>query len=168
LLIELGADPRAHDSRGYAPIDFVKPETDAAIAAMLIAAGAAPATRGANRFERLVPVLKVASITASLDYYVDKLGFRKLFEWGDPPTFASVSRDGVEIFLSQEEWVGPTSLSVFVQDVDGLYDDYRVSGALIRRPPFNFPWGVRGMDVEDVDGHQLRFSGDGAEEHRSP
>lgn len=168
LLIELGADPRAHDSRGYAPIDFVKPETDSAIAEMLVAAGAAPAKRQSNRFERLVPVLRVASITASLDYYVDKLGFQKMFEWGSPPTFASVSRDGVEIFLSQEAWVGPTSLSVFVQDVDALYDDYRVSGVLIRRPPFNFPWGVRGMDVEDVDGHHLRFSGDGAEENRSP
>jgi len=61
--------------------------------------------------------------------------------------------------------LGPTSLSVFVQDVDALYDDYRVSGVLIRRPPFNVPWGVRGMDV---DGHHLRFSGDGAEDNRSP
>ena len=26
----------------------------------------------------------------------------------------------------------------------------------------------RGMDVEDVDGHHLRFSGDGAGENRSP
>jgi catechol 2,3-dioxygenase-like lactoylglutathione lyase family enzyme len=168
LLIELGADPRAHDSRGYAPIDFVKPETDPAIADMLVAAGATPATRRSNRFERLVPVLRVASITASLDYYVDKLGFRTNFEWGNPPTFASVARDGVEIFLSQEPAVGPTSLSVFVQDVDRLHDDYRATGALIRRPPFNFPWGVRGMDVEDIDGHHLRFSGDGGEENRSP
>lgn len=168
LLIELGADPAAHDSRGYAPIDFVTPETEAAIAEILVAAGAAPAKGRSNRFERLVPVLKVSSIGASLDYYVGKLGFRKLFEWGDPPTFASVARDGVEIFLSQEEWVGPTSLSLFVQDVDRLHDDYRLSGALIRRPPFDFPWGVRGMDVEDVDGHQLRFTGDGGEENRSP
>jgi ankyrin repeat protein len=167
LLVDLGADPCARDSRGYAPIDFVTPESDPAIAEILLAAGAETPMRRANRFERLVPVLKVGSLAAALDYYVDKLGFRKRFEWGSPATFASVSRDDVEIFLSQEERVGPASLSVFVQDVDALYDDYQASGALIRRPPFEFPWGVRGMDVEDVDGHHLRFSGDGAAEHRS-
>lgn len=134
----------------------------------LLAAGAEAPMPRANRFERLVPVLRVGSLAASLDYYVDKLGFRKFFEWGNPATFASVSRNDVEIFLSQEEWMGPTSLSVFVQDVDALYDDYQASGALIRRPPFDFPWGVRGMDVEDIDGHHLRFSGDGAQQNRSP
>jgi uncharacterized glyoxalase superfamily protein PhnB len=56
---------------------------------------------------------------------------------------------------------------LFVQDVDALHADYVASGALIRRPPFDFPWGVRGMDVVDVDGHHLRFGGDGAQEYRS-
>jgi ankyrin repeat protein len=168
LLVDLGADPRARDSRGYAPIDFVTPESDPGIVDTLLAAGGEAPMRRANHFERLVPVLKVGNLAAALDYYVSKLGFRKRFEWGSPATFASVSRNDVEIFLSQEERVGPTSLSVFVQDVDALYDDYQASGALIRRPPFDFPWGVRGMDVEDVDGHHLRFSGDGAQENRSP
>jgi len=36
-----------------------------------------------------------------------------------------------------------------------------------RRPLTNFPWSVRGMDVEDPDGHRLRFSGDGGEENRT-
>jgi uncharacterized glyoxalase superfamily protein PhnB len=167
LLLELGADPQARDSRGYTPLNFAKSQTDPAIAAMLMAAGAEPMETNANRFEHLVPVLNVGSVGASVDYYVEKLGFQKLFDWGSPPTFASVGRDQVKIFLSQDEWGGPTSLSIFVQDVDALYHDYRTRGAVIRRPPTDFPWGVRGMDIEDPDGHRLRFSGDGGEENRS-
>jgi uncharacterized glyoxalase superfamily protein PhnB len=167
LLVELGADPSAKDNRGYTPLSLARSRTDAEIADILLAAGADPGERFGNRFEAMVPVLKVASLAASVDYYVDKLGFRKMWDWGDPATFASVRRDEVQIFLAQEEREGRTSLSIFVQDVDALYDDYRERGAAIRRPPTDLPWGTRSMDVDDPDGHSLRFSGDGGEENRS-
>lgn len=168
VLLELGADSRAKDSRGYTPLNFVTATSDPAIAGLLISAGADPTERSANRFEHLVPVLNVADLVRSLAYYVDGLGFEKQWEYGEPPTFASIRRDQVQIFLSQEDprrLAG--SLSIFVQDVDGLYADYRKSGAVILRPPTDFPWGVRGMDLEDPDGHRLRMTGDGAKEHRS-
>src|SRR5262249_51703453 len=167
LLLELGADPRARDSRGYTPLNFARPQTDPAVADLLVAAGAQPTERNVNRFEHLAPVLNVGSVATSVDYYVEKLGFRKLFDWGAPPTFASVGRDEVKIFLSRDDWGGPSALSIFVQDVDGLYEDYRARGAVIRRPPTDLPWGVRAMDIEDPDGHRLRFSGDGGEENRT-
>jgi uncharacterized glyoxalase superfamily protein PhnB len=44
-----------------------------------------------------------------------------------------------------------------VQDVDLLFDEYRRRGATIRQPPTNFPWGLREMNVEDLDGHRLRM-----------
>ena len=113
----------------------------------------------------LTPILNVSDFAASVAWF-ETIGWRKLWDWGDPPTFAGVGRDEIELFLSQDDWGGPTSLSIFVQDVDALYEEYRKSGAAIRRPPTNFPWGVRGMDVEDPDGHRLRFSGDGGEEYR--
>jgi uncharacterized glyoxalase superfamily protein PhnB len=167
LLIELGADPRAKDGRGYTPFSLARSHTDPAIADMLLAAGADPGERYGNRFEAMVPVLKVASLAASVDYYVDKLGFRKMWDWGEPATFAGVRRDEVQIFLAQEEREGRTSLSIFVQDVDALYDDYKVRGAAIRKPPTDYPWGARSMDVDDPDGHHLVFSRDGGEENRS-
>jgi uncharacterized glyoxalase superfamily protein PhnB len=168
LLLELGADVRAKDSRGYTPLNLVSPASHTAIAGLLIAGGADPAERGSNRFEHLVPVLNVADLARSLAYYVGGLGFEKQWEYGEPPTFAAIRRDQVQIFLSQEDpkrLAG--SLSIFVQDVDALYADYRRSGAVILRPPTDFPWGVRGMDLEDPDGHRLRMTGDGAKEHRS-
>jgi hypothetical protein len=168
LLIDLGADPRARDSRGYTPLNFARSRTQASIVEMLVAAGANPQERNVNRFERAVPVFDVADLRASIAYYVDKLGFEKKWDYGDPPTFGCVGRDEVDIFLSQEgQEVERSSLSIFVQDVDALYEDYVRRGAIIRRPPTNYPWGVRRMDVQDLDGHNLGLSGDGGGENRS-
>ena len=45
-----------------------------------------------SEFECAVPVLNVRKFAASMDYYVNKLGFRKKWDWGDPPTFGCVTR----------------------------------------------------------------------------
>jgi uncharacterized glyoxalase superfamily protein PhnB len=168
LLLELGADASAQDSRGYTPLGLATAKTNQAIAAALIAAGANPEERSANRFERAVPILTVRNIPASIDYYVDKLGFEKKWEWGDPPDFASVGRDQVELFLSQSaKDAPPTWISIFVQDVDALYETYKKSGAIVLKPPADYPWGVREMTIEDLDGHRFRMGRDGGGENRT-
>ena len=43
-----------------------------------------------------------------------------------------------------------------VEDVAVLYEEYKASGARIRRPPENYLWAYE-MKVEDPDGHVLRF-----------
>ncbi len=43
---------------------------------------------------------------------------------------------------------------IFVENVDALYEEYQASGAIIRQKPTNFPWGVREMNIEDLDGHR--------------
>jgi len=168
LLLELGADASAKDSRGYTPLSLATAKTNSDIAAALIAAGADPNERSANRFEHVVPILAVKKLAASIAYYVDKLGFEKKWEWGDPPDFASVGREEVELFLSLNSQGGPGMwMSIFVQDIDALYEAYKKTGAIIRKPPADYPWGVREMTVEDLDGHCLRMGGDGGGENRS-
>jgi ankyrin repeat protein/catechol 2,3-dioxygenase-like lactoylglutathione lyase family enzyme len=153
-LLELGADPQARDARGRTPGDLATRRTDPAI---LQALGGV-ATRRPVRFEGVTPILAVKSLPAAVDYYVRKLGFLKEWDYGDPPTFACVYRDGVFIFLSQGGQGSPgTWLSIFVQDVDALYEEYQRSGALIREAPSDHPWGVREMIVEDLDQHRLRL-----------
>ncbi len=162
LLLELGADPTAQDGRGYTPLGLATARTNPAIAATLIAAGANPKEQSANRFEVVVPILVVRDVPASIDYYVDKLGFAKKWDWGDPPDFACVARDQVELFLSQTAKTVPVSwISIFVQDVDALYETYKRTGAIIHQPPADYPWGLREMTVEDLDGNRMRMGGDG-------
>jgi ankyrin repeat protein len=161
LLLEFGADPSIRDNRGNTPLNDASAKTDKSISERLIAAGADPAEQTSNRFESAVPILNVRNVPASIAYYVDKLGFEKEWDWGTPPTFACVHRDAVRLFLCQGAQGAPgTWISIFVHDVDALYEDYKRRGATIRQPPTNFSWGVREMNVEDIDGHRLRMGSD--------
>jgi len=111
-----------------------------------------------NDFEGVIPILNVKDLAASMDYYVNKLGFKKNWE---SEFFASVSRGKVSIFLCQGAQGGlGTWMSIFLDDVDALYEEYKKSGAIIVEPPMNFPWEQREMLVGDLDDHRLRMSSD--------
>ncbi len=111
-----------------------------------------------NKFSGLAPILNVSNISRSLDFYVNGLGFQKDWDWGDPPTFASVSRDHVCLFLCQGgQGQSGVWLSIFVDDVDALHTIYQAKNVNIRQAPTNFAWGMREMNIEDPDGHRLRM-----------
>jgi catechol 2,3-dioxygenase-like lactoylglutathione lyase family enzyme/GNAT superfamily N-acetyltransferase len=110
------------------------------------------------KFNHVTPILYSSSITASLDYYTQVLGFENRWDWGSPPTFGGVSKDGVEIFFCENGQGNPgTWLSVFVNDVDQLHETLKARGATIVSPPISMEWGVREMLVADPDGHKIRF-----------
>lgn len=155
LLLALGADPAAKDDRGNTPLNYASGRKNEAIADILVAGGADPAQRDVNRFESLVPILAVKDVSAAIDYYVAKLGFRKEWGWGDPPTYACVSRGDAKLNLSRSENAAPASVYIFVHNVDTLYDDYRARGVINLQPPNNYPWGMREIEVRDLDGHRL-------------
>ena len=111
-------------------------------------------------FHVATPILNVKNLRASMDYYVEKLGFKKLWDWGDPPDFGCVRRGKVEIFLCEGGQGQPGMwMSIFMDDVDVLYEEYKKSGAMILNPPTNYSWETREMLVEDLDGHRFRMSG---------
>jgi uncharacterized glyoxalase superfamily protein PhnB len=106
-------------------------------------------------FEGVTPVLRVRSMTNTLDYYVQVLGFK--VDWQYSNFFASVSRGRCHIFLSVGDqgnfgawvWIG-------VSDAEALCEEYRARGAKIRHPPTNYSWALE-MQVEDLDGNVLRM-----------
>jgi uncharacterized glyoxalase superfamily protein PhnB len=114
---------------------------------------------GDVHFRCAVPILSVESIAGSLEHYVEVLGFSEDWTWGEPPTFASVSRGNVGLFFCERCQGNPgTWISVFVDDVDRLHEQYSDTGAIVLRPPQDEAWGTREMIVRDPDGHVLRFS----------
>jgi predicted enzyme related to lactoylglutathione lyase len=114
-----------------------------------------------NHFGGATPILSVSNFAASMDYYINKLGFSKRWDCGEPATFGCVSRDAVSIFLCQGAQGRPgTWIMIFVQSVDELHHEYKDRGATILQPPTNMPWGTCEMHVEDPDGHRLRFGSD--------
>ena len=108
-------------------------------------------------FEGVNPILRVGNLAASLEYYVQKLGFK--VDW-QGPFFASVSRGRCHLFLSQGDqghlgswvWIG-------VEDAEALFSEYQASGAKIRHRPTNYEWAYE-MQVEDPDGNILRMGSD--------
>lgn len=95
----------------------------------------------------------------SRKFYIDLLGFAEA-TWGDDH-FTSIHLDKKGLYLCQGEqgtagtwiWIG------FDGDIFSLYYELRAKGATIRMPPSNYSWAME-MQVEDPDGHVLRFGTD--------
>jgi hypothetical protein len=103
------------------------------------------------KFECVVPILNVRDFAVSMEYYIEKMGFAKKWDWGTPPTFGCVKRDEVDIFLCEGGQGHPGMwMSIFMEDVDALHEEYKTSGASIRMPPTNMPWGTRETNEGDL------------------
>lgn len=109
-------------------------------------------------FHPAAPILPVADLAASLDYYVRVLGFT--LDWQDAIGMASVSRERCTLMLCQGDqghrgtwvWIG-------VADADTLHDELKGRGAIVRHPPNDYPW-AREMQIADPDGNVLRLGSD--------
>lgn len=110
--------------------------------------------------QRVVPALRVRSYEASRVFY-QKLGFEE--QWthqfeSSLPVFASIARDGMEIYLTEHE--GDCQFGglvhFYVPDVDQCYAEFRERGVRVDQPPSNsLGPDVRDMLVVDPDGNRL-------------
>jgi catechol 2,3-dioxygenase-like lactoylglutathione lyase family enzyme len=121
----------------------------------------------------VTPILNVSSLKQSFEWF-EKLGWRKVFDWGDPPTFGAVISGKSEIFLCQgcqgarggpphrEAWdnqAGSTWMSWFLAtpaEVDAFYDRALELGIPAPFPPTDMPWSVRECHIRHPDGHTIR------------
>jgi predicted lactoylglutathione lyase len=104
-----------------------------------------------QQVECVIPVLAVADIRRSVDFYLKVLGFQS--DWsGD--RVAGVSRGGHAVMLSQDlpdtarnwVWIG-------LHD-DTLFAEWRSRGVKVRQEPQNHAWAYE-MKFEDLDGNVL-------------
>lgn len=110
------------------------------------------------KFQHAVPILYSENVTRSLIYYTEVLGFEGKWDWGNPPDFGGVHKNGVEIYFCEKAMGSPgTWLSILINNVDEFYETLKARGAHIIAPPKSFEWGMREMLVEDPDGHRIRF-----------
>jgi len=125
----------------------------------------------------LTPILNVSNFEASVVWF-EKLGWKKGWGWGSPPTFGGVCSGAHEIFLCQDgqggrghggvkSTFGPDGdesadkgvwMSVWVDDVDAVHQNCVAQGLEVAFPPTDMPWGVRELHVRHPDGHVFRIS----------
>jgi catechol 2,3-dioxygenase-like lactoylglutathione lyase family enzyme len=108
--------------------------------------------------DQINPTLPVPDILAAVDFYVNKLGFRVGFTWGDPPTFAGVILGHVQVFLAQGAPHPEGSRVCFmVDDADALYEFHRANGIQVVEPIDDRLYGIRDYGVRDLYGYNLSF-----------
>jgi catechol 2,3-dioxygenase-like lactoylglutathione lyase family enzyme len=109
----------------------------------------------ATVLEGVTPILRVRSLAASMNYYVRVLGFK--VDWHQPGIIASVSRDCCAIMLCEGDQGNPgTWVWIGAGDIEPLFEEYTSTGAKVRHRPTNYEWAYE-MQIEDPDGHVLRF-----------
>lgn len=102
--------------------------------------------------------LAVSDVRAAVEFYTKKLGFWLAFAEGDPPTFAGVNLDHVQIFL-EFGTPAPKGCSVYfvVGDADELLEFHRSNGVEIAQPIDDRPYGLRDYGIRDLNGYYLGF-----------
>ena len=124
-------------------------------------------------FIGLTPILNVSNLSESFAWF-EKLGWQKLWAWGDEPTFGAVGSGKSEIFLCQncqgarggampsEPWdnqAGSVWMSWWLAtpaQVDEVYELALKLGIVAPFPPTDMPWNVRECHIRHPDGHTFR------------
>lgn len=105
----------------------------------------------ASEIECTIPVLPVADLNKSIEFYTGRLGFT--LDWKSP-TVCSVSRDNCHIMLSQSDRSGGGVWVWIGLESDTLFKEYRERGVAVLQEPRNFSWAYE-MKFADLDGNVL-------------
>jgi uncharacterized glyoxalase superfamily protein PhnB len=110
-----------------------------------------------------IPVLRVKDARKSAAFYASHLGFSTDWEhqFGPGfPRFISISRGTLQLFLSEHAGSGMerAELYVYLPEIDSLHTQLAAEGVTIEQPPGDQPWGVRDMQIRDLDQHRFTFA----------
>lgn len=108
-----------------------------------------------NFFQTAIPILFVDDVNQSIAYYEENLGFN--LQWSIDSKSALVTRGDCTLLLatatpdSSPSWVW-----IEVDDVQNLFEEFLVDGAVIVSPPNDLESGTE-MQIADLDGNLLWF-----------
>jgi len=112
----------------------------------------------------------VADLDKAVTFYQQVLGFPSKSIYGQPPFFAILGRDNVNVMLAQvpdPNVVAPAAKRVgspgawdayfWVQDAQAIFAEFRSRGAAIDEEPSVKPHGCLEFQLQDADGYVLVF-----------
>lgn len=132
---------------------------------------------------KLTPNLMVKDVSASVEFYISKLGFsfvmavpgnarEVLFEFHreKPLVYAMVKRDGVELMLQSSESLmedipafqgrdigGSVSFYIETDDLDNLFAGLDASVDVVKKPEGTW-YGMKEFYIRDLNGYILGFA----------
>jgi predicted lactoylglutathione lyase len=118
----------------------------------------------------IAPHFLVEDVVRAAEHYRDKLGFEIGPYFQDPPVFVIIQRAGVAIQLSRmqggrggsnRKWRNDAlDAYIWVANVDQLHHEFMAKHATVLEAPLLKEYGMKEMDVTDLDGYVLRFGED--------
>lgn len=116
---------------------------------------------GIPNFQCCIPILSVANILRSKDFYIKKLGFKFSFEWGKPVYNIGIERDEVALHLSDIRHSkldsGKSNINIMTNEVDKYFSRCKKLGVDIIAEPADRDYGIRDFGILDIDGNILNF-----------
>ncbi len=109
----------------------------------------------------ITPQFTVPDVVRTAEYYRDVWGFRIVGYWKDPPVFAIVELDGIELFFNQAlpgtaprtgRVPGGYDVYLRVRGLDELAVRLATRGAEILEGPVLREYGARELVVSDCNG----------------
>lgn len=116
------------------------------------------------------PQLFACDIRRALLFFVEKLGFKIAFEYGQPTHYAQVARDGARLNIRHAELpafdaefrrmeIDALSATIIVDRPEALFAELSQRGADFHQPLRREEWGAQTFIVRDPDGNLLCFVG---------
>ena len=121
---------------------------------------------GRGRLKAIAPQFVVPDVVRAAEYYRDVLGFEILGYFLDPPVFAMVGRDGMQIHFGKGYGEPSPNASrrgegldayIWVDDVDRLAEELSAHGATVVEGPVDRIYGTLEITVRDCFGFTLAF-----------
>ena len=117
-----------------------------------------------------VPVFLVDDVLVTAEYYRETLGFELNFLYGEPPTYASVSRDDAILNFSLASPMGRRNgmpgagagngvdVLFIVKDIDEVYDELKLRGAEITLELETQVYAMREFQIRDMNGYIIAIA----------
>ena len=118
------------------------------------------------------PQLFVTDIKKACDFFCEKLGFKLVFSYGEPPYYAQVERDAAHLNLrcvertriestvrNREELLSASMIVATADEIKLLFLEFQSAGVDFHQTLKKQPWGAKNFVVKDPDGNLLLFAG---------
>lgn len=106
-------------------------------------------------------IIPVNEILMNLSFYTDQLGFECSFLWDDPPTYAVLKRDGVNLHLAkQDKPVRPGShviVYIFCENVEEVCHELKQKEVQIEEQLNVADYQMKEFVISDPSGHRIVF-----------
>lgn len=114
--------------------------------------------------ERTIPILRIFDVDKAKEFYIDWLGFRIEFEHRfeeNMPLYMGISRDGVQLHLSEHYGDACPGSSVFIicKEIKKYHAELSAKNYKYYRPGLEEAfYGALSMSVQDPFGNRLSFN----------